>query len=47
MKSRLAKEIAKTMCALKKLAIDWEKQFPENEGKGSRVKARTPRRRFT
>lgn len=42
MKTRLVKEIAKTIRALEKLAIDWEKHFPENEGKGSRVTARMP-----
>lgn len=46
MKSRLLKEIAKTIRALEKLAIDWEKHFPENEEKASRIRARTPRRRF-
>jgi hypothetical protein len=44
MKNRLLKEIAKTIRALEKLAIDWEKQFPANEGKGPRMKAGKPRR---
>jgi hypothetical protein len=46
MQSRLVKEIAKTIRALEELAIDWEKHFPENERKGSRIIARTPGRRL-
>ena len=45
MKSRLVREIAKTIRALEKFAIDWEKHFPENEAKASRIGARAPRRR--
>jgi hypothetical protein len=47
MKSRLLKEIAKTVRALEQLAIDWEKHFPENEEEGSRIKVRRQRRRFS
>ena len=40
------KEIAKTIRALTKLGIDWEKHFPENEDNGFRTKARRPKQRF-
>jgi len=46
MKNRLLNEIAKTIRALTKFGTDWEKHFPENEGKGSRTADRTTRRRF-
>ncbi len=46
MKNRLLKEIAKTIRELTKFGTEWEKHFPENEGKGPRTTARTPRRRF-
>ena len=46
MKSRLVREIAKTIRALEKFAIDWKKHFPESETKASRIRARRPRRRF-
>ena len=46
MRSTLVREIEKTIRALEEFVIDWEKQFPENERKGSRTRARTPRRRL-
>ncbi len=46
MKSRLAKEIEKTIRALEEFAIDWEKRFPESGGGACRIKARTLERRF-
>ena len=45
-KPTLIKEIAEVIRELQKLAIHWEKQFPENPGKSSWIKARTPRRRL-
>ncbi len=46
MKSRLVREIEKTIRALEEFAIDWEKHFPENAGTAFRIRARAPRRRF-
>jgi hypothetical protein len=46
MKTKLVREIEKTIRALEEFAIEWEKHFPEKEGKSSRTRARAARRRF-
>jgi hypothetical protein len=46
MKSRLIREIERTIRALEDFASDWERHFPHSGGRANRTRVGTPRRRF-
>lgn len=46
MKNRLAKEIANTIRALEEFAVEWEKQFPEDRNRTSRINFRAQARQL-